>query len=225
LAGFKDKETAMKNMHALALCAMLTPTFVLATGSAIAQEPQTTEEREQALRQNPQNPEDPRYHDTDRDSSEDTTMKREQALRQHAQNPNAPVFRDTDRDSSQATLSSVDHSKPRTAVAKRTGHDTFLTTKPARGLHADQLIGSDVKGQADGDTLGTINDLIFDEDGQIVAVIVGVGGFLGIGERDVAIGWDALERTARTDDDDDGYDYRFVTTRDSLKNAPDYKKY
>lgn len=44
-----------------------------------------------------------------------------------------------------------------------------------------------------GDAIGDINDLIMDADtGQMVAAIVGVGGFLGIGEKQIAVPWDQL---------------------------------
>ncbi|QQA42446.1 PRC-barrel domain-containing protein [Pelagovum pacificum] len=46
--------------------------------------------------------------------------------------------------------------------------------------------------------IGEIHDLVISEDGTVKAAIVGVGGFLGIGEKDVAI---ALDRIARTVDE------------------------
>ena len=42
------------------------------------------------------------------------------------------------------------------------------------------------------ETVGDINDLVLDKDGKVVAVIVGVGGFLGIGEREVALDYSSL---------------------------------
>jgi sporulation protein YlmC with PRC-barrel domain len=50
---------------------------------------------------------------------------------------------------------------------------------------ASKLIGLDVYNQSN-DKLGDINELILDKDGKVAAVIIGVGGFLGVGERDVA---------------------------------------
>lgn len=51
---------------------------------------------------------------------------------------------------------------------------------------ASKLIGLDVYNQAN-DKLGDINELILDKDGKVAAVIIGVGGFLGVGERDIAV--------------------------------------
>lgn len=45
----------------------------------------------------------------------------------------------------------------------------------------------------DGTKIGDINDLIVDgENGQMIAAIIGVGGFLGIGQKQIAVPWDQL---------------------------------
>jgi hypothetical protein len=41
--------------------------------------------------------------------------------------------------------------------------------------------------------IGDISELLVDSSGKIQAVVVGVGGFLGIGERDVAIPFDQIK--------------------------------
>ena len=41
-------------------------------------------------------------------------------------------------------------------------------------------------------SIGDINDLVADESGKVVAVLVGTGGFLGLGEKDVALGYEDL---------------------------------
>lgn len=60
-----------------------------------------------------------------------------------------------------------------------------------------QMMGSDLRGTtiygANNENIGEIDDVLIDRQGQVVAVIVGVGGFLGIGEKDVAIPFQALE--------------------------------
>jgi hypothetical protein len=52
---------------------------------------------------------------------------------------------------------------------------------------------------ADNERIGEIDDVILSRDGQIEAIVVGVGGFLGIGEKNVAIPFDQVEFMA--DDD------------------------
>jgi sporulation protein YlmC with PRC-barrel domain len=91
------------------------------------------------------------------------------------------------------------------APAPETGQDTtvdetivkpkFLAQQETTELLASSLLGQTVYSPTDED-LGQINDLAFNEDdGRIVAVIVGVGGFLGIGEKNVAVSYDAIVET------------------------------
>ena len=48
------------------------------------------------------------------------------------------------------------------------------------------------------ETIGEINDVLMDAKGQVAGVIIGVGGFLGMGEKDVAIPMNALRFDAST---------------------------
>lgn len=100
---------------------------------------------------------------------------------------------------------------------------TYLTTQPENTFYADSLTGNNVKSSVEDDEeIGTINDLIIDEDGQINAVIVSVGGFLGMGEKDVAIEWDSLELTK--DEDGDDYVIRVNASQDALEEAEEYER-
>jgi hypothetical protein len=84
-----------------------------------------------------------------------------------------------------------------------------------------RLIGQPVYSSAgdDAEEIGSINDLVFSEGGQIEAVVIGVGGFLGIGEKNVAVDFGALEFTLAADNTE-----RWVlpTTADALTAAPDF---
>lgn len=68
----------------------------------------------------------------------------------------------------------------------------FMTKMEANQMMASDLIGTRVVG-ANNESIGDINDVIMDRNGQIMAAVVGVGGFLGIGEKDVAVPFNALE--------------------------------
>lgn len=71
----------------------------------------------------------------------------------------------------------------------------FLAQQETTELLASSLIGQTVYSQAD-ENLGNINDLVLNEDnGQILAVVVGVGGFLGLGQKNVAVSFDAIMET------------------------------
>lgn len=71
----------------------------------------------------------------------------------------------------------------------------------------------------DAEEIGNITDIVFDEQGSITAVVIGVGGFLGIGEKSVAVPFDVLEFVIATDNTE-----RWVvpTTADALNAAPDF---
>lgn len=83
---------------------------------------------------------------------------------------------------------------------------------------ASKLVGLGVTNNA-GDTIGQIADLVLDEKQQVKAWIVGVGGFLGIGAKYVAIDPTAL-KVARGDDDT--LKAMIDTTKDQLRAAPEY---
>src|SRR5262245_65412303 len=53
-------------------------------------------------------------------------------------------------------------------------------------------MGLDVYNEAN-EKLGDINELILDKDGKVNAVVIGVGGFLGMGEHDIAVSMDKLK--------------------------------
>lgn len=84
-----------------------------------------------------------------------------------------------------------------------------------------RLIGQPVYSSTgdDAEEIGSISDLVFDADGQITAVVIGVGGFLGIGEKSVAVDFQSLEFTLAADNTE-----RWVvpTSADALNAAPDF---
>src|SRR3984893_10343607 len=68
--------------------------------------------------------------------------------------------------------------------------------------------------------IGEIMDVLVDRDGRIAVLIVGVGGFLGMGEKDVAGPFNAVQ--FKTKDNNKWYSV-MNTTKDALKTAPGYK--
>lgn len=62
----------------------------------------------------------------------------------------------------------------------------FVTQQPANEWLAGVFIGQAVHNMA-GETIGDVNDLVFDHKGQISTVVIGVGGFLSIGEKGVGV--------------------------------------
>ena len=109
------------------------------------------------------------------------------------------------------------------------GEGTFCE-KPAVGAHqismtkgwnrrygASEIVGIKVK-NPQGEVLGKINDLVFDDEGRISFTIVSYGGFLGIGQSLVAVPITSLSF--------DGKPRHFVlnTTRENIQSAPHFSK-
>jgi sporulation protein YlmC with PRC-barrel domain len=86
-------------------------------------------------------------------------------------------------------------------------------------MRASKLLGTTVVNDAN-ESIGKISEIILGKDGKVAAVVIGVGGFLGIGEHDVAVNFDSL-RIAH-----DGNNKTVVSlnaTKDSLKAAPEWQ--
>jgi putative membrane protein len=86
---------------------------------------------------------------------------------------------------------------PMTAPAGASGGQLLTAMQPGQ-FRASKLIGVNIYGSEQGnrndtDKIGDINEVIVDRNGQIQAVVIGVGGFLGIGEKDVAIPFNQIE--------------------------------
>lgn len=102
---------------------------------------------------------------------------------------------------------------PNAAVDRAT-----LTEVPSDQLSADNLIGTTVYGAND-ENVGEISDVVLSQDGKVDAVIVDVGGFLGIGEKSIAVGFDHLAFLA----DEDGDKYLYTAfTKEQLEAQPEY---
>lgn len=74
----------------------------------------------------------------------------------------------------------------------------------------------------DWDDVGEISDLVIGEDGQVKAVLTDIGGFLGMGEKTVAV---AMDELAVIQDGDSPNDYFTVLTSDRalLESAPEFE--
>ena len=110
----------------------------------------------------------------------------------------------------------------RTAPSDRTA--STATTESTGDFNANgsvsgnALIGAKVHNAAK-ETVGSVEDVYLDAKGAVESVVVSVGGFLGVGAKDVAVKWSDL-KVGR-----DGKDLMLTTdwTKDSLKAMPDYK--
>jgi|FEC22Drversion2_1045045.scaffolds.fasta_scaffold00279_4 hypothetical protein len=83
-------------------------------------------------------------------------------------------------------------------------------------ITSSEVIGMEVRNSAD-ESVGSIDDLVIDEQNRVIAGVVSVGGFLGIGAKNVAVNWrefsfDPDERIASV-----------TLTREALEDAPAFR--
>ena len=95
----------------------------------------------------------------------------------------------------------------------------FLSKQERTDWLASNLIGVSVN-NASNENIGSITDLISDQSGKVIGVIVGAGGFLGIGEKDVAIRFEDLKLSR---DENDDVTALVNISQDTLAAAPDYE--
>ena len=69
------------------------------------------------------------------------------------------------------------------------------------------------------DKIGSIDDVIVSDSGQVTGFMVGVGGFLGAGEKDVAVPFQDVNATTKNNK----VHLVMNATKDGLKNAPGFK--
>ncbi|KQT82468.1 PRC-barrel domain-containing protein [Aurantimonas sp. Leaf443] len=110
-----------------------------------------------------------------------------------------------------------------TTTASTGGADARAGMTPvsdAAELTADNLLGTTVYGP-NNENVGDIGDIALSPQGQVDAVIVDVGGFLGIGEKPVAVSMDNLQFMR----DSGGKLFLYTQfTQDQLNSAPEYDK-
>jgi sporulation protein YlmC with PRC-barrel domain len=94
----------------------------------------------------------------------------------------------------------------------------FKTEQTSGEWRAANYVGQPIV-NASGEKIGDVNDLLFDRTGKITTVVIGVGGFLGLGEKRVALPFEAV-----TYNEQNGTRQIMVPlTKEALLAAPDYK--
>ncbi len=108
----------------------------------------------------------------------------------------------------------------------------FIQSQSADQWAFSKFKGTDVLGP-DNAHIGDVNDLLFEKNGKVVGLIVGVGGFLGIGEKNVAIDMSAFQvvpastgsSSGSSSNDPTEVKLKVSWTKDQLKNAPGFEYY
>jgi len=103
------------------------------------------------------------------------------------------------------------------AAEKNPAAQVLMTNVPGSALPISQFYNEDVYDAKDA-KIGDVKDILVDKNGQIAAVILSVGGFLGLGEKDVAVPFNAIHLTEKN-----GNRYLVIdTTKEALQSAPGY---
>ncbi len=198
----------MKKLNKFAMCALILPVGAFATGAA---NPDSHQQGSGAAQS--------QHHSSSQKSQPGTSYGSEKSDQGY---------------SAAERRAAADKQQGVTGMSKKA---EFMSTTPNDAVRVDQVIGSKLHSRSSdtagasttsrrssgNDTeLGTIDDLIIDEEGQVVAVVVSIGGMLGMGKSSVAISWNAIDRTMN--EERDGYRFSVNATRQELSNAPSYDK-
>jgi hypothetical protein len=105
------------------------------------------------------------------------------------------------------------------AAVKDSG--TFSSAQAADEWRSSKLVGLPVYNAAN-EKIGDINDLILGPDGKISKAVIGVGGFLGLGEKLVAMDFGDLQLNR---DADGTMRVTVNSTKETLESAPDFEYY
>jgi len=94
----------------------------------------------------------------------------------------------------------------------------FVETQSTNEILATNLIGKTVRNRED-ERIADVSDLVVDENGRVTAAVLGVGGFLGMGKKSVAVPIESLETVATPDGE---VEVVMLMTREELDEAPDF---
>jgi sporulation protein YlmC with PRC-barrel domain len=115
------------------------------------------------------------------------------------------------------TTDALEKEVPPAAASAAQDNTQFVTSVPADALSISTYYNEDVYDTQD-NKIGDVNDILLDKDGRVSTVIIGVGGFLGVGEKDVAVPLTALKVAEKAGD-------RYLVinaTKEALEKAPGY---
>lgn len=95
----------------------------------------------------------------------------------------------------------------------------FLSRQDRSDWLASELLGKAIV-NADNETIGDIDNFVTDEEGKIIAAVIGVGGFLGLGEKEVAVRFEDLELSR---DENNEVKVMANFNEEILASAPDFE--
>jgi sporulation protein YlmC with PRC-barrel domain len=121
----------------------------------------------------------------------------------------------------QDAATKTDPAKAAAATSQAPAPGGYFSAAPEQVL-ASSVLGKTVYTGSDeqGEAIGDVNDVVINASGGAEAMVIGVGGFLGIGEKDVAVGFDRVSWSDR-----DGQRIIVVSaTKEELQAAPEFDR-
>jgi sporulation protein YlmC with PRC-barrel domain len=95
----------------------------------------------------------------------------------------------------------------------------FVPKQSAGEQSSSGLIGTKIQNSA-GETIGDVNYLVLDGSGTVTTVVIGVGGFLGVGEKNVGV---PFKSVTKQDDKSGNPVFILNATKEDLNSAPAYE--
>ncbi len=130
-----------------------------------------------------------------------------------------------DRPAVNPPAAATNQSDTRTAPVPSTASSVkFINSQQPDQFLATKFKGTDVIG-ANEEKIGDVSDILFDKDGKVLAYIVSVGGFLGIGSKQVALEPAAFQVVPGDKSKNESDKLRLSMTKDQLTQAANFEAY
>ena len=108
------------------------------------------------------------------------------------------------------------------AQSQGSGKAHFVTAQKPDQWLASKFKGTDVLG-SDNQKIGDVSDILFDKTGKVEAFVVSVGGFLGVGSKEVALAPSSFDVIPCQNGSADKL--KLATTKDELQQAQNFARY
>ena len=111
---------------------------------------------------------------------------------------------------------------PAAAQSEGSGKTNFVSAQKPDQWLASKFKGTDVMG-SDNQKIGDVSDILFDKSGKVEAFVISVGGFLGVGSKEVALAPSSFDVVPGQNGSADKL--KLAATKDELKNAQNFARY
>ena len=134
---------------------------------------------------------------------------------------------DMNKSSSSGASSGTTSSPSSSSASSSSGGMTTSGAKFVSAQNPDQWLASKFKGTdvigTDDKKIGDVSDMLFDKEGKIEAFVISVGGFLGVGAKDVALAPTAFEVVKGKEGSSDKL--KLAMSKDELTQAQGFEPY